>query len=70
VLKKAKKKKKRKLEGQLKESQKGAIHKFFSSSRNAEVNQYQGQEYDQPIIAQANGNDKLMPMKVLQNQIV
>jgi len=49
--------KKEKLEGQLKESQKGAIHKFFSGSRNAEVSQDQGQEYDQPIIAQSNGND-------------
>jgi hypothetical protein len=27
---------------------------FFSSSRNAEVSQDQGQEHDQPIIAQAN----------------
>ncbi|XP_066365377.1 uncharacterized protein [Miscanthus floridulus] len=46
------KRKKRKLEEQSKESQKGAIHKFFSSSRNAGVIQDQRQEHDQPIIAQ------------------
>ncbi|XP_066357929.1 uncharacterized protein [Miscanthus floridulus] len=44
--------KKRKLEEQSKESQKGAIHKFFSSSRNAGVIQDERQEHDQPIIAQ------------------
>ena len=48
----AQKRRKRKLEDQLKESQKDAIRKFFSSSRNAEVSQDQGQEHDQPIIAQ------------------
>lgn len=53
----AQKRRKRKLEDELKESQKGAIHKFFSSSRNAKVSQDQGQEHDQPIIAQANVND-------------
>ena len=53
----AQKRRKRKLEDQLKESQKDAIRKFFSSSRNAEVSQDQGQEHDQPIIAQADGND-------------
>jgi hypothetical protein len=52
----AQKRRKRKLEDELRESQKGVIHKFFSSSRNAEVSQDQGQEHDQPIIAQANVN--------------
>jgi hypothetical protein len=35
-------KEKRKLEDQFRESQKGAIHKFFPTSTNAGVNQDQG----------------------------
>jgi hypothetical protein len=41
----------------LRESQKGALHRFFLTSRNAEVNQNQGQQHDHPIITQADGND-------------
>jgi len=36
---------------------KGCYLQVFSSSRNAKVSQDQGQEHDQPIIAQADGND-------------
>ena len=53
----AEKRKERKQELQSRETQKGALHRFFPTSRNAEVSQDQGQEHDQSIIAQADGND-------------
>ncbi|KAG2607286.1 hypothetical protein PVAP13_4NG233422 [Panicum virgatum] len=42
----AQKRKKRKHDGQLAESQKGALHKFFVSSSTVDVNEVQGQESD------------------------
>ena len=45
--------KKRKQENQLIESQKGALHKFFPVSSNAEASQDQGQEH----IAEVNTNE-------------
>jgi hypothetical protein len=53
----AQKIKEKKHDLQLREPQKGALHRFFPTSRNAEVSQNQGQQHDQPIITQADGND-------------
>jgi len=64
----AQKRKERKQELQSRESQKGALHRFFPTSRNAEVSQDQGQEHDQPIIAQADGNDGGTDKQILDAQ--
>lgn len=53
----AQKRKERKQEAQFTESQKVALHRFFPTSKNAEVSQDQIQVHDQPIFAQADGND-------------
>jgi hypothetical protein len=42
----AQKRKKRKQDDQLAESQKGAIYKFFGTSNNVGANEVQGQEPD------------------------
>ena len=42
----AQKRKKRKHDDQLAESQRGALHKFFVSSSTVDVNEVQGQESD------------------------
>ncbi|XP_066344150.1 uncharacterized protein [Miscanthus floridulus] len=64
----AQKRKERKQELQSRESQKGVLHRFFPTSRNAEVSQDQGQEHDQPIIAQADGNDGGTDEQILDAQ--
>jgi hypothetical protein len=64
----AQKRKEKKQDLQLRESQKGALHRFFPTSRNVEVSRNQGQQHEQPIITQADGNDGGTDEQILEAQ--